>query len=90
MTDSEELDESECWDLFARSTIGRLGLHFDAIPRIVLTNCTLIDKRIVVCTGVDAAVTDALRDSVVAFQVDDFHLTTRKGGALSQWGLLPG
>jgi len=35
---------------------------------------TLFDKCIVVCAEVGAAVTHALRDWVVAFQVDDFHL----------------
>ena len=38
---------------------------------------TLIDKRIVVCSAVGAAVTHALCDAVVAFQVDDFHLNNQ-------------
>lgn len=79
MTDLEEMDESECWDLLAHVTIGRLGLHFGAIPRIVPMNFTVFDKCIVVCTAVGAAVTHALRDAVVAFQVDDFHLNKPKG-----------
>jgi hypothetical protein len=79
MTDLEELDESECWDLLAQVTVGRLGLHFGAIPRIVPMNFTMFDKRIVVCTAIGAAVTDALHDSVVAFQVDDFHLNNHEG-----------
>ena len=78
MTDLEELDESECWDLLAQGTVGRLGLHFGAIPRIVPMNFTVFDKRIVVCTAIGAAVTDALRDAVVAFQVDDFHLNNQE------------
>jgi nitroimidazol reductase NimA-like FMN-containing flavoprotein (pyridoxamine 5'-phosphate oxidase superfamily) len=78
MTDLEELDESECWDLLAHVTVGRLGLHFGAIPRIVPMHFTLFDKCIVVCTAVGAAVTHALRDSVVAFQVDDFHLNNQE------------
>ena len=79
MTDLDELNESECWDLLAHVTIGRLGLHFGAIPRIVPMNFTVFDKCIVVCTAIGAAVTHALRDSVVAFQVDDFHLDKPKG-----------
>jgi len=79
MTDLEEMDESECWDLLAHVTIGRLGLHFGAIPRIVPMHFTVFDKRIVVSTAIGAAVTHALRDAVVAFQVDDFHLNTPKG-----------
>ena len=74
MTDLEELDESECWDLLAQGTIGRVGLHFGAIPRIVPMNFALIDKCILVCTAEGGAVTHALRESVVAFQVDAFHL----------------
>jgi len=74
MTDLEELDESECWDLLAQVTVGRMGLHFGAVPRIIPMHFTLFDKCIVVYTAVGAAVTHALRDSVVAFQVDDFHL----------------
>ena len=78
MTDLEELDESECWDLLAQGTVGRLGLHFGAIPRIVPMHFTVFDKCIVVCTAVGAAVTHALRDAVVAFQVDDFHLNNQE------------
>jgi uncharacterized protein len=78
MTDLEELDESECWDLLAQVTVGRLGLHFGAIPRIIPMDFTVFDKCIVVCTAVGAAVTHALRDSVVAFQVDDFHLNNQE------------
>ena len=78
MTDLDELDESECWDLLAQVTFGRLGLHFGAIPRIIPMHFTLFDKCIVVCTVVGAAVTQALRDSVVAFQVDDFHLNNQE------------
>jgi uncharacterized protein len=77
-TELEEMDESECWDLLAQVTIGRLGLHFGAMPRIVPMNFTLFDRRIVVCTASGTAVTDALRDSVVAFQVDDFHLSSQE------------
>jgi len=79
MTDLEELNESECWDFLAHVTIGRLGLHFGAIPRIVPINFTVFDKCIVVCTAIGGAVTHALRDAVVAFQVDDFHLNKPKG-----------
>jgi hypothetical protein len=78
-TELEDMDESECWDLLAQVTIGRLGLHFGAMPRIVPMNFTLFDRRIVVCTATGTAVTDALRDSVVAFQVDDFHLNNQDG-----------
>jgi hypothetical protein len=42
-------------------------------------NFTLFDKCIVVRTVIGAAVTHALRDSVVAFQVDDFHLNNQEG-----------
>jgi hypothetical protein len=79
ITDLEELDESECWDLLAQATIGRLGLHFGAMPRIVPVNFALLGKNIVVRTAVGAAVTHALRDSVVAFQVDNADLATQDG-----------
>jgi len=79
MTDLEELNESECWDLLAQVSFGRLGLHFGAIPRIVPMHFTVFDMCIVVCTAAGAAETHALRDSVVAFQVDDFHLDNSKG-----------
>ena len=79
MTDLEELNESECWDLLAQVSIGRLGLHFGAIPRIVPMNFTVFDKCIVVCTAAGAADTHAFRDSVLAFQVHDFHLDNVKG-----------
>src|ERR1700676_1087706 len=67
MTDLEELEESECWDLLAQETIGRLGLHFGALPRIVPMNFSLFERCIVVWSANGAAVTHALRDSVVAF-----------------------
>jgi len=79
MIDLEEMDESECWDLLAQVTVGRLGLHFGAIPRIIPMNFALFDKCIVVCTAIGAALTHALRDSVVAFQVDDLHLNNQEG-----------
>ena len=86
MTDLEELDESECWDLLAQVTVGRLGLHFGAIPRIIPMHFTLFDKCIVVCTAIGAAVTHALRDSVVAFQVDDFHLNNQEARSVEAVG----
>jgi hypothetical protein len=87
MTDLEEMDESECWDLLAQVTVGRLGLHFGAIPRIVPINFTVFDKCIVVCTAAGGADTHALRDSVVAFQADDFHLNNSKGWSVVAVGL---
>ncbi|HXW34479.1 MAG TPA: pyridoxamine 5'-phosphate oxidase family protein [Acidimicrobiales bacterium] len=64
------LEEDECFDLLGQSSIGRVGVTIGAIPAIFPVNFSLIDRNIFFFTAPGTKFSAALRNAVVAFEVD--------------------
>jgi nitroimidazol reductase NimA-like FMN-containing flavoprotein (pyridoxamine 5'-phosphate oxidase superfamily) len=66
----EVLGRDECLQLLERTAVGRLGVTIGALPFVLPVNFLVDDDRILVRTGEGTKLDAALRDSVVAFEVD--------------------
>jgi nitroimidazol reductase NimA-like FMN-containing flavoprotein (pyridoxamine 5'-phosphate oxidase superfamily) len=81
----EELDEAECLKLIAPGGIGRLAFAGRFDLTVLPVNYKLHDGSILFRTTQDGATDEDLRTGIrhaefrVAFEVDDFDLTTREG-----------
>jgi nitroimidazol reductase NimA-like FMN-containing flavoprotein (pyridoxamine 5'-phosphate oxidase superfamily) len=82
----EVLDRSECIRLMSRTTIGRLALSVGALPVILPVNFLLDRDRILIRTGEGTKLDAALRDAVVAFEVDDMDPWTHGGWSVCVTG----
>lgn len=67
----EVLDREECLRLLRHHRLGRLGVTFGALPTILPVNYWSDGAFIYVRTGAGTKLDAALRDAVVAFEVDD-------------------
>lgn len=67
------LDREECLRRLGRSTIGRVGVTSGALPIILPVNFVVADDEILIRTGDGTKLDNALRDAIVAFEVDDFE-----------------
>jgi uncharacterized protein len=65
------LDRSECKRLLGTTTVGRLGLTVRGLPWVIPVRFVFDGARILVDVGKDAAMANAARDAVVAFETDD-------------------
>jgi nitroimidazol reductase NimA-like FMN-containing flavoprotein (pyridoxamine 5'-phosphate oxidase superfamily) len=66
----EVLDDGECRRLLAGQSFGRLAVTSGALPVILPVNFLLDDDRILIRTGAGTKLDAAMRDAVVAFEVD--------------------
>ena len=83
----EVLDREECLRLLACATLGRVGLTSGALPMVLPVNFLLDEERILVRTGRGSKMEAALRDAVVAFEVDDFDSMDRSGWSVAVTGV---
>jgi uncharacterized protein len=67
----EVLDRPECLRLLASGTVGRLGVSDHDGPLVLPVNYVLAGQEVVIGTAVDAGISAAMEDGVVAFEVDD-------------------
>ena len=74
-----ELDEAECLRLLAGCEVGRVVFTDAALPAAQPVTYLLDDHEIVFRTGGGSKLAAATRNSVVAFQVDEFDVRTRTG-----------
>ena len=77
------LDLEECMRLLGTASIGRVGLHWDALPTVLPVNFVLDGDRVVFRTGRGAKLAAAAAGNVVAFEVDSVRPPTGRGGASS-------
>ena len=66
----EILGEDDCYELLARTTLGRVGVTVEAMPAIFPVCFALIDRQIVFSTGHGTKLSTALAARVVAFEAD--------------------
>jgi nitroimidazol reductase NimA-like FMN-containing flavoprotein (pyridoxamine 5'-phosphate oxidase superfamily) len=82
----EVLDISECLDLLETVDVGRVAVTVGALPAIFPVNFRLVDGRIVFATGEGTKLAAALREAVVAFEVDWFDPASRAGWSVHVLG----
>ena len=75
----EILDESECLALLASGSLGRVGVTIGALPAILPVNYTMSGSDIVFRTAPGTKLSAALRNTVVAFEVDYADWDRREG-----------
>src|SRR5581483_11402089 len=75
----EVLDTAECLDLLASVSIGRVIFTARALPDVVRVNFVLHEGMIVVPTTGGSKLFAAVRNAVVAFEVDDFDTESQLG-----------
>jgi uncharacterized protein len=82
----ELLDAAECLRLLTTVPIGRVIFTDRALPDVVLVNYVLHNGMIVLPTGKGSKLSTAVRNVVVAFEVDDFDVTTWTGWSVTVVG----
>lgn len=83
----EVLDREECLRLLAGAKLGRVGLTSGALPMVLPVNFFLDESRILVRTSRGSKMDAALRDAVVAFEVDDFDSMHHSGWSVAVTGV---
>jgi len=82
----EILDEAQCRRLLPTRAIGRLGFTEDALPAILPVAFTLQNGHVLIAVRHDSSVVNAVRRSVVAFQVDEYDPAARTGWSVTVVG----
>jgi nitroimidazol reductase NimA-like FMN-containing flavoprotein (pyridoxamine 5'-phosphate oxidase superfamily) len=83
----EILPRDECLRLLATVTLGRVGVTSGALPAVLPVNFCLNEERVLIRTSVGTKLDAALRDCVVAFEVDDFDPIGHTGWSVMVTGL---
>lgn len=83
----EVLDRGECLRLLSHASLGRVAFTSGALPRVLPVSFHLDEKRILVRTRRGSQLNAALRDSVVAFEVDDIDAHAHTGWSVAVTGL---
>ncbi|GII31115.1 pyridoxamine 5'-phosphate oxidase family protein [Planotetraspora mira] len=82
----EILSRDECLDLLASTPIGRIVFTDRALPAVQPVAFCLIDGNVVIRTTIGSKVAGAARNSIVAFEVDDFDAAMRVGWSVTAIG----
>ena len=77
----------ECLELIRHRPLGRLAIHTGAIPAIVPVNFVLTEDGIVVRTSPGTKLDQAIRNAVVAFEVDDYDVQRHTGWSVNVVGI---
>ncbi len=83
----EVLERAECLRLLSQRTLGRVAFTSGALPFVLPVNFHLSDERILVRTRRGGRLDDALRDAVVAFEVDEVDETAHAGWSVAVTGV---
>jgi nitroimidazol reductase NimA-like FMN-containing flavoprotein (pyridoxamine 5'-phosphate oxidase superfamily) len=75
----EVLPLAECLRLLRGAPVGRLGVSSDALPVVMPVNYAVDGDRIVVRTNPGTKLDAAIRNAVVAFEVDHYDALTHSG-----------
>jgi uncharacterized protein len=83
----EVLDRDQCLALLASATLGRVGVSTGALPTVLPVNFLFHEGRILIRSGRGTKLDAALRDTVVAFEVDDFDPLDHSGWSVVVTGI---
>lgn len=81
-----ELTSVECWELLARSSVGRLALSIRALPIILPVRFVVDDASVAISLGRFGMPAAAVHDSVVAFAVDHIDEAEDQGWIVQMQG----
>lgn len=73
------LSPEECETLLQRAIIGRVAVSIGAVPAVFPVNFVLVDDGIAFLTGKGTKLDAAVRNAVIAFEVDDFDPVYHEG-----------
>lgn len=75
----EHLSEDVCWDLLARSTVGRIGVLVDSAPEIYPINHVVDGRSIVFRTDPGNTLRGIDRSPSVCFEIDEVDPEHHRG-----------
>jgi nitroimidazol reductase NimA-like FMN-containing flavoprotein (pyridoxamine 5'-phosphate oxidase superfamily) len=75
----EILTEGECLRLAATRPVGRVAVSISALPAVFPVNFCVVEAAVYFLTSAGTKLDAAARNSVVAFQVDDFDSFAHTG-----------
>ncbi|CAM4143263.1 pyridoxamine 5'-phosphate oxidase family protein [Nocardiopsis rhodophaea] len=82
----EILGREECLRLLAAAPLGRIVFTHNALPAVQPVNFVVYGVDIVIRTSAASRLASATRDTVVAFEVDDFDVDARTGWSVTVVG----
>jgi len=82
-----ELTSTECWELLALSSVGRLALSVRALPTILPVRYAIDADAVAIHMGRFGLPAAAVHDSVVAFAVDHIDEAADSGWIVQMQGL---
>lgn len=80
------LERDECLQLLGRSTFGRIGITFGALPSVLPVHYRLVGERIIFRTGHGTTLDAATCSTIVAFEVDDIDPMSHAGWSVMVTG----
>ncbi len=80
------LSRAECVDLLASTPIGRIVFTDRALPAVQPVNFVLDGQNVVIRTGLGTKLAAAARNTVVAFEADEFDAAGRTGWSVTAIG----
>lgn len=83
----EVLDRDECLRLLATATLGRIGVTSAALPTVLPVNFRFDGTRILIRTAAGTKLAAAIRNAVVAFEVDDIDAEAHTGWSVAVQGV---
>ena len=83
----EILGREECLRLLSTATLGHVGLSTGALPSVLPVNFYFDGERILIRSGPGSRLDAAVRNSVVAFEVDSFDPMYQSGWSVLVTGM---
>jgi nitroimidazol reductase NimA-like FMN-containing flavoprotein (pyridoxamine 5'-phosphate oxidase superfamily) len=81
------IDPHACLALLGAGGIGRVAVSIGAVLAVFPVNYGMLDGEVVFCTARGTRLDDAMRNAVVAFEVDDVDPQHREGGSVLVVGI---
>lgn len=75
----EHLTPDECWELLTAKSVGRVGFTGPDGPQVLPVNYVVHMRSVVFRTAAQSALADAMRGSLVAFEIDDIDEFMQRG-----------
>ena len=75
----EDLTDAECRAFLGQSSVGRVGVTINALPVVLPVNFVVFEDTVVFRSTPGAKLSEALRGTVVAFEVDDYDPNGDRG-----------
>ena len=82
----ELLDEDECWRLASAVPVGRVAVSIGALPAIFPVNFAMYGNAIIFRTSPGTKLAAAVREAVIAFEVDSYDAEHRTGWSVLMIG----